>query len=162
MSHDKAITSGKEKRTPYRRGKAVDSRCCNHGSCAWCEGNRTHTVRKAFEGTEGQEDEFFGYWFYPDPSDVTMDLYDEQIEKFGIDIVRAEREFNDKHRESNLMKKQPPEVWAGVEELIRDIESKIAVKHDTHTFAEGISHAAAMKEWEDVVKQLKDIVSDNK
>ena len=42
MSLDKSIQSGKEHRKPYRGAKAVDATCRNHGSCKWCEGNRTH------------------------------------------------------------------------------------------------------------------------
>ena len=42
MSLDKAIESGKEKRKKYRKSKAFDSTCRNHGSCPWCEGNRTN------------------------------------------------------------------------------------------------------------------------
>lgn len=46
MSLDKAIKYGKEKRKPYRRSKVFDQSCRNHGSCPWCEGNRTHSDRK--------------------------------------------------------------------------------------------------------------------
>lgn len=46
MSLDRAIASGKERRRPYRRSKAFDSSCRNHGGCAWCEGNRTYQHRK--------------------------------------------------------------------------------------------------------------------
>ena len=42
MSLDKSIQSGKSHRKPYRGVKAVDATCRNHGSCKWCEGNRTH------------------------------------------------------------------------------------------------------------------------
>ena len=42
MSLDKSIQSGKEHRKPYRGAKAIDATCRNHGSCKWCEGNRTH------------------------------------------------------------------------------------------------------------------------
>lgn len=42
MSLDKAIVSGKEHRKMYRGAKAVDCTCRNHGSCAWCQGNRTY------------------------------------------------------------------------------------------------------------------------
>lgn len=42
MSLDKAIEHGKEKRKPYRGAKAADATCRNHGSCKWCEMNRTH------------------------------------------------------------------------------------------------------------------------
>lgn len=47
MSLDKSIKSGKEHRKPYRKAKAVDSSCRNHGSCSWCEGNRTYQEQKA-------------------------------------------------------------------------------------------------------------------
>lgn len=46
MSMDKAILHGKEKRKPYRKGKAVDRTCRNHGSCPWCEGNRKYANKK--------------------------------------------------------------------------------------------------------------------
>lgn len=42
MSLNKATASGKEHRKPYRGGKRCDSSCRNHGSCSWCERNRTH------------------------------------------------------------------------------------------------------------------------
>ena len=42
MSLDKSIQSGKSHRKPYRGAKAIDATCRNHGSCKWCEGNRTH------------------------------------------------------------------------------------------------------------------------
>ena len=46
MSLDKAILHGKEKRKPYRRAKAVDSHCRNHGNCEWCNQNRTYAEVK--------------------------------------------------------------------------------------------------------------------
>lgn len=46
MSLDKAIKYGKEKRKPYRGGKAVSSKCRNHGACKWCEGGRLHSSKK--------------------------------------------------------------------------------------------------------------------
>lgn len=46
MSMDKAILHGKEKRNPYRGGKAIDLMCRNHKGCPWCEGNRMHANRK--------------------------------------------------------------------------------------------------------------------
>lgn len=42
MSFDKSIQSGKSHRKPYRGAKAIDATCRNHGSCKWCEENRTH------------------------------------------------------------------------------------------------------------------------
>jgi hypothetical protein len=46
MSLDKSIESGKEKRKKYKKPKSVDSTCRNHGSCGYCEGNRTHKNKK--------------------------------------------------------------------------------------------------------------------
>ncbi len=42
MSLDKAIKSKKERRKPYIGAKAIDHTCRNHGSCPYCEQNRTH------------------------------------------------------------------------------------------------------------------------
>lgn len=55
MSLDKAIKYGKEYRKPYGKGygnyaKSVDRTCRNHGSCSWCEGNRTYKFRKRAMG----------------------------------------------------------------------------------------------------------------
>jgi len=49
MSLDKAINSGKEKRKNYRKSKAIDRSCRNHGSCSWCQRNRQYQTRKALE-----------------------------------------------------------------------------------------------------------------
>ena len=46
MSLDKAIASGKEKRTPYRGGKSVSNQCKNHGSCPYCRDNRMIANKK--------------------------------------------------------------------------------------------------------------------
>ena len=46
MSLDKAIKYGKEKRKPYRGGKAVSSQCRNHGGCTWCLGGRLYKHKK--------------------------------------------------------------------------------------------------------------------
>jgi hypothetical protein len=42
---DKAIAHGKEKRKPYRRAKAVDRACRNHGSCPYCANNRVFKMK---------------------------------------------------------------------------------------------------------------------
>lgn len=47
MSLDKAIAHGEEHRKPYRKDKALDRTCRNHGSCKWCEENRRHKFRMA-------------------------------------------------------------------------------------------------------------------
>jgi len=46
VSFDKAIQHGKVRRKPYRGSKAVDRTCRNHGSCSWCQQNRTYQARK--------------------------------------------------------------------------------------------------------------------
>lgn len=45
MGLEKAIAHGKEKRKPYRKSKAFDYSCRNHGGCPWCEGNRLHNSK---------------------------------------------------------------------------------------------------------------------
>lgn len=47
MALDKAIESGKERREIYRKSKAFDVTCRNHGSCSYCRRNRTHSNVKA-------------------------------------------------------------------------------------------------------------------
>lgn len=44
---DKAIIHGKEKRKPYRKAKAFDYTCRNHGICEWCRDNRLHKFIKS-------------------------------------------------------------------------------------------------------------------
>jgi len=46
---DKAIKHRKEKRKPYRKSKSFDRTCRNHGSCPYCENNRTYHNRKEEE-----------------------------------------------------------------------------------------------------------------
>jgi hypothetical protein len=46
MSLYKSIKSGKEHRKQFRGAKAVDTHCCNHGSCVWCQENRTYNNKK--------------------------------------------------------------------------------------------------------------------
>ena len=49
MSLNKSIESGKEHRKQYRGAKRVDSTCRNHGTCPYCEENRTYQSRKLKE-----------------------------------------------------------------------------------------------------------------
>ena len=60
MSLDKSIISGKEHRKQYRGAKAVDCSCRNHGSCKWCEGNRTHKNDKRELAAEQELREYDG------------------------------------------------------------------------------------------------------
>lgn len=46
MSLDKAIKYGKEKRKPYRGGKACSPQCRNHGGCTWCRDGRLYKHKK--------------------------------------------------------------------------------------------------------------------
>jgi hypothetical protein len=85
MSLDKAVHHGKEHRKPYRGSKAFDCSCRNHGSCSYCEGNRTLFDKKARMRTQGQEDEFFGYWYMCDPSDATEAAYEERLKQIDVD-----------------------------------------------------------------------------
>jgi hypothetical protein len=58
MSLDKAIEHKKEKRAPFRKSKAFDRTCRNHGSCPYCEGNRTFQSEKELQRIEsfGEEE----------------------------------------------------------------------------------------------------------
>ena len=85
MSLEKAIAHGKEHRKAYRGSKRFDRSCRNHGGCPYCENNRAHPIKKAIAKVSDQEDEYFGYWSVPDPSDVDNDVVDEALEKMGID-----------------------------------------------------------------------------
>ena len=46
MSFDKEYPNRKDKRKKYRRSKAIDRSCRNHGSCSYCECNRTFNTDK--------------------------------------------------------------------------------------------------------------------
>lgn len=85
MSLEKAILSGKEKRKAYRGSKAFDHTCRNHGSCSYCESNRTLFDKKARLHVEGQEDEWFGYWNQPDPGDADIAAYDARLKEIEVD-----------------------------------------------------------------------------
>lgn len=63
MSLDKGIEHGKERRRPYRHGKAVDKSCRNHGSCPWCQGNRRHATEMRRQRAEAQmkDEDWFRY-----------------------------------------------------------------------------------------------------
>jgi hypothetical protein len=52
MSLDKGIKHGKEKRKPYRKAKAFDASCRNHGGCPWCEASRTRKSKVQKKDTD--------------------------------------------------------------------------------------------------------------
>jgi hypothetical protein len=66
--------------------RRFDYSCRCHGSCSYCRRNRLHFDSKARSKADltEQSNEWFGYWFYPDPIDIDMTLTDELGEKFGI------------------------------------------------------------------------------
>lgn len=85
MSLDKAIKHKKEHRKPFRGAKAYTCACRNHGTCSWCIGNRTLFDAKARAALDGQEEEFYGYWFDKDPSDVVEEQVEEGLKQIGED-----------------------------------------------------------------------------
>ncbi len=56
MSLNKSIISGKEHRKHYRKSKAFDRSCRNHGSCGYCQSNRIHKHKKNEVIAKEQED----------------------------------------------------------------------------------------------------------
>lgn len=46
MSFDKFYPNRKDKIKPYRRSKAFDRTCRNHGSCPWCRRNKIFSNHK--------------------------------------------------------------------------------------------------------------------
>lgn len=66
MPFDNYYANRKDWRRPYRKSKAFDRSCRNHGSCAWCEGNRLYSYWKrswlaeqqVIEWWKGEFDEF--------------------------------------------------------------------------------------------------------
>lgn len=56
MSLDKAIEHGKEKRKRYRKAKAVDPHCRNHGPCPVCEANRLYSSKKAIQEAKTKDE----------------------------------------------------------------------------------------------------------
>ena len=56
MTLDKSIRSGKERRKPYRRSKAFDRTCRNHGSCPWCRQNRLYNNRRREAAAKEREE----------------------------------------------------------------------------------------------------------
>lgn len=55
MGLEKAILHGKEKRKPYRKGKAFDPSCRNHKGCPACVSNRLYSVNKSLEKSKSME-----------------------------------------------------------------------------------------------------------
>jgi 5-methylcytosine-specific restriction endonuclease McrA len=46
MSFDKKYENRKDQRKPFYGAKSVDHQCRNHGSCTYCQQNRTFDITK--------------------------------------------------------------------------------------------------------------------
>ena len=64
MSLNKGIESGKEHRRAYRKSKAFDRSCRNHGACGYCQSNRFHGYNRLREFMKDQMREFFTALIY--------------------------------------------------------------------------------------------------
>lgn len=49
MSFDNSYPNRKDRRKKYRGSKSFDRTCRNHGSCPYCEGTRTFSIKKIKE-----------------------------------------------------------------------------------------------------------------
>jgi hypothetical protein len=87
MSLDKAITYKKEKREQYRKSLRFDRSCRNHGSCPYCERNRTFSGKRSLvkHNTDEQVDEYMGYWNIPDGTDALEAATNKRLEAIGVD-----------------------------------------------------------------------------
>lgn len=47
MAFHNQYPNRKDHRRPYRGSKRFDNTCRNHGSCGYCQGNRTNFDRRA-------------------------------------------------------------------------------------------------------------------
>jgi len=100
MSLEKAIKHGKEKRKQYYGSQAFDHSCRPHGSCPYCQRNRTFSDKKARlkAKTTEQIDEYIDLRIGAgDPTDVMMDHEELVARKIGVDIFElcmAEEEWS--------------------------------------------------------------------
>lgn len=54
MSFDKKYPNRKDKRKPYRKSKAFDRSCRNHGTCGYCKNNRLHGTHKRLAAAKAE------------------------------------------------------------------------------------------------------------
>lgn len=59
MSFDNHYPNRKDHRRPYYDSKRIDRTCRNHGSCKWCEGNRTISSRRIDVRAKEEEKQVF-------------------------------------------------------------------------------------------------------
>lgn len=79
MGREKAIQSGEEHREPYRKSKAFDVTCRNHGSCCRCSRDRQFSKLKLREVDRLIEEDSADY----DDSDWDKSAY---YDKFDLDM----------------------------------------------------------------------------
>lgn len=53
MSFENFYPNRKDQRKPYRKSKAFDRTCRNHGSCPYCESGRKHRERRQTPPMDG-------------------------------------------------------------------------------------------------------------
>lgn len=58
MTLNAGILHGKEYRGPYRKSARFDATCRPHGSCGYCQGNRSHKNDKRRIAADEQMKEF--------------------------------------------------------------------------------------------------------
>lgn len=57
MAFDNEHPNRKDHRKPFRKAKAIDRTCRNHGDCPYCQGNRFHKDDvKKLDMTEQEDD----------------------------------------------------------------------------------------------------------
>lgn len=111
---DKSIEHGKEHRKKYRRSKAIDPTCRNHGSCKWCEENRKHKFRdKSYTEEEIAED-------IEETKDYSQLSY-ELLQKLMSQDKEAWQKFIDNYKKNYIeeMKRQIADLEAQHDALIR-------------------------------------------
>lgn len=101
MSLNKAIKYGKDHRKPYRKSKAFDRSCRNHGSCSFCEENRTFKIKKSLDSAIEQENEIRFQNSLDSPSPILLDGKIVTVEEWNDEIDRR-----DESRRINLLKKE--------------------------------------------------------
>lgn len=76
MGHEKAIKSGQEHRKPYRGAKSWTCACRNHGSCGYCESNRTQAAQKFKAATTDEliYDEMIPYYWDDSAEEIREEI----------------------------------------------------------------------------------------
>ena len=78
MSFNKNYPNRKDWRKPYRKAKACDSSCRNHGGCGYCESNRFHSATVRETKAEEQLKEYFSGQFIKDQLIIEEKFKDDE------------------------------------------------------------------------------------